>query len=339
MAQSKGKVLVTGASGFIASHLILDLLAQGYEVRGTVRHLQRAESLRANLLQHSDLAADLEFVEAQLTDVECWHQAVKGCDGIFHLASPVPTIQPKSPDELIAQSRGGVENVIGAANAEGIKRIIVTSTISALLDTQRVKGRVYTATDWADPSDKKLTPYALSKTLAEKAAWELAEKYDLDLTTINPGMVFGPALEADYGASLEVINKLLTGAVPMTPRIGYDIVDVRDVAILHRLAFEDESSVGQRLLCGAGFRWFSEIADLLRSELPAYAGIIPRNEMPVIMTRIFALFTRELFSFLNDLDSVRSMDCTPAIELGWKPRSPEEAIMDGAKSLIELDVL
>jgi dihydroflavonol-4-reductase len=336
---SKGKLLVTGASGFIAGHCILDLLDHGYEVRGTVRNMARAADLRSHLLAHSKLASNIEFVEAELTDAGCWDQAVDGCNGVFHIASPVPTILPKSPERLVAQAKNGAVNVIEAASRAGIKRIVVTSSILAVTDTEKVKERTYISTDWADPMDPKLNSYALSKTLSEKAAWNLADKNNLEMAVVNPGMVLGPALEPDYGSSLEAVNKFLTGAVPMIPKIGYDIVDVRDVATLHRIAYENSEAVNQRLLCGAGFRWFSEIAELLRKEFPDYEKKIARREMPLSLTHIFALFIREMTSFNNDLNVVRKMDCSPAIQLGWKPRSPEVAIIDGARSLINLGVV
>ncbi len=339
-----GKILVTGASGFIASHCILDLLQHGYEVRGTVRNRNRAKEVRDILVKHHAGASEMEFAVANLTSEDSWTEAIEGCDGVFHVASPVPTIQPKDASELIETARQGTLNVLSAAQTVGVKRVVLTSSVAAVMGSKKISEHTYTEDDWSDPEDPDLTPYAASKTIAEKAAWDSVTQ-DLEqgttlteLAVINPGMVLGPALEADYGSSLEVLYKLLTGGIPLVPKIGFEIVDVRDVAALHRLAFEHSDTAGKRFLCGAGFRWFIEIAELLHREFPEYKKI-PLSLMPNVLAKVFAIFIKEINTFINDLDTIKKMDCTPALDIGWHPRSPEEAILTGAKSLVELGVV
>lgn len=330
------KILVTGISGFIGSHCALDLLSHGYAVRGSLRDLSRADSVREMLARHGADTSRLEFTEASLTDWAAWPKAAEGCDGIFHIASPVPTIQPKNVDELIAPARDGTLNVLAAARQAGIKRVVQTSSVAAIFGGIS-EDRLYTSEDWSDPADPDLNPYALSKTIAEKAAWDFCAENGLSLSTINPAMVLGPALEADYGSSLEAITKLMRREVPLLPRFGFEIVDVRDVASLHRLVFDSKEAIGQRFIAANGFRWFREIASTLNSEFPDYQ--VPQREMPNWLTRLTGVFIKEIGSFINDLDLAKQLDIEPARKIGWQPRVPEEAILSGARSLVALGVL
>ncbi|MBQ75753.1 MAG: hypothetical protein CMQ20_12135 [Gammaproteobacteria bacterium] len=248
------KILVTGASGFIASHCILDLLQHGYAVRGTLRNLDRSEKLRDIIAKHHSGASEIEFAEANLTSADGWAEAIDGCDGVFHVASPVSAVLPKDSNELIEPARQGTVNVLTAAKNAGIKRVVLTSSAAAVTGSEKVSERTYTCDDWSDPLDSNLTAYSVSKTIAEKKAWEMAAGGGSELAVINPVVVLGPALETDYGTSLELLYKLLTGELPLVPNVGYEIVDVRDVATLHRLAFEHPEAAGQRFLCAAGFR-------------------------------------------------------------------------------------
>ncbi len=333
-----GKILVTGATGFIGGHCILDLLHHGYEVRGTLRDMSRADHLRSMLSAQMGEQVDIELVSASLTEEEGWSRAIAGCEGVFHLASPVPVVQPKDPFELIEPARQGTLNVLRAARDAGVRRVVLTSSVAAVQGTDRAAERTFTAEDWSDPHDPDLQPYSASKTVAELAAWQFVEDHDLELAVVNPALVLGPALEKDYGSSLEALYKLMTGEVPLIPRFGFEIVDVRDVVTLHRLVYETPEAAGKRFLCGAGFRWFIEVADLLRKEFPECRKI-PKRTMPNVLARVFAVFVKEIELFLDDLDKIKKLDCSPALDIGWHPRSPEEAIIDGARSLLELGIV
>ncbi len=339
------KILVTGASGFIGSHCVLELLNHGYEVRGSVRDLNRADELRGMLMKHNLAAGNMEFAAAELNDARSWIEAAQGCDGIFHAASPIPLEQPRNPEELIKPARQGTLNVLNAAKLAGIRRVILTSSVATVVGCDRNVDRTYSAEDWTDPTDRSLPPYSVSKVLAEQAAWDYISEQnksthnEIEISTINPALVLGPALERDYGSSLEAISKLLKGEVPMIPRFGFEIVDVRDVASLHRLAFEHPEAVGKRFLCGAGFMWFRDVARLLADEFPAFASKIPIRTMPNFLVSAFSLVIPELKFLLNDIEAKRRLDCTPAYAIGWQPRTPGEAILAGAKSLIELGIV
>ena len=274
-------ILVTGASGFIGCHCVLDLLNHGYQVRGSVKNLGRTNALEATLGTNGADTSKLGWVAASLTEPDNWSAAVEGCDAIFHVASPVPTIYPKDPAEVIETDTKGTLNVLEAAASQGINRVVLTSSVTAILGAIR-EDKVYTGNDWSDPRDPRTTPYAISKTLAERCAWDFCESKDISLTTIHPAMVLGPALETDYGSSLTALVKLLHREVPLLPRFGFEIVDVRDVAGLHRLALENTDAIGQRLIAANGFFWFREIAALLIDSYPGRK--IANREMPNWLT-------------------------------------------------------
>ena len=329
-------VLVTGASGFVGCHCVLDLLNHGYQVRGSVRNLDRTDALAATLNANGADTNNLCWVEASLTEPENWSAAVKGCDAIFHVASPVPTIQPKTPADVIEPAKQGTLNVLEAAASHGINRVVLTSSVTTIL-RGITEDKVYSGEDWSDPNDPNMSPYAISKTLAERCAWDFCESEGIFLTTIHPALVLGPALETDYGSSLTALVKLLRREVPLLPRFGFEIVDVRDVAGLHRLALENPDAVGKRLIAANGFLWFKEIAALLIYAYPDRR--IANREMPNWLSRLASLVVQELGGIINDLDVVQQFDNSPAINLGWRPRSPKEAILSGAKSLIDLGVV
>ncbi|HIG41554.1 MAG: NAD-dependent epimerase/dehydratase family protein [bacterium] len=334
------RILVTGASGFIAAHAILELLDHGYEVRGTLRDLSKAEHIRAVLGQYNHKASTIEFVSATLTDRNCWNAAVHGCDGIFHLASPVPIEQPRDPDELVIPARQGALNVLRAAQLAGIKRVVMTSSVYAVIYHANAESRKQTGNDWTDLSTPGLTPYAISKTVAEQAARDFAETADgIELVTVLPSLVLGPALEPDYGSSLEALLLLLNGSYPLLPKLGFAIVDVRDVASLLRIAYEAPEAAGQRLICSSDFRWFVDISKQLVNEFPDYKKQLPTRQIPNALVKVLARFDKVIAYILSDLDRVIEYDCTPAESLGWRPRSAEEAISAGARSLIELGLV
>ncbi|WP_084125944.1 SDR family NAD(P)-dependent oxidoreductase [Demequina sp. NBRC 110054] len=258
-------VLVTGASGFIAKHIVRELLENGHAVRAAVRSERRRAQVEALFP-----GASLTFVSLDLTSDEGWTEAMEGVDVLMHTASPFPTAPPKDPQELIRPAVGGTLRALAAAQAAGVTRVILTSTCGAIYKPAGDQwDRPKTREDWTDPEGPRTTPYEASKTLAERAAWDfVAEHPEMRLTTINPGMVFGPAMDADYGASLRTVEQLVTGEYPALPTMGMPVVDVRDVARIHVRAMTEEAAVGQRFPANAGAMTLPEMAQILRASYP-----------------------------------------------------------------------
>ena len=264
-------VLVTGGSGFIASHTILQLLAAGYQVRTTVRNLSREGDVRAMLKNGgADAGSRLSFVAADLMSDGGWPAAVAGCEYVLHIASPFPSSMPKDENELIVPAREGALRVLRAARDAGVKRVVMTSSFAAVGYGHPQGEALFTEKDWTDPSGADVMPYTKSKTLAERAAWEFIarEGAGLELAVVNPVGVFGPVLGPDYATSILLVEKMMDGALPGVPRMALGVVDVRDVADLHLRAMTNPAAKGERFLAVAGeFMWLIEIAQVLKARL------------------------------------------------------------------------
>ena len=267
---SPGIVLVTGGSGYIAGFCIAQLLLDGWHVRTTVRSLAKADQVRANIAKISAGAPSIEFFEADLNSDQGWDRAVAGIDFVLHVASPVTAIDPKSDDELIRPARDGALRVLHAARDAGVKRVVMTSSIAAIVHGHVARASAFTESDWTDETNRADSgPYDRSKTIAERAAWSWrdAQGGTLELVTINPSFVIGPVLGRDFSASLEIVKKLLDGSVPSLPRFGFDLVDVRDIARLHLLAMTTRSAAGQRFIGSGDYYSLKEIAGVLKQGL------------------------------------------------------------------------
>lgn len=337
------RVLVTGASGFVAQHLILQLLAKGHSVRGTLRSMKRAEEVRGVLAKHDARAKDIEFVEADLSSDAGWAEAVKGCEFVQHVASPFPAVHPKDEMELIRPARDGALRVLKAAKAAGVKRVVLTSSMAAIAYGHGDKrAEVSDETMWSNPEGPDNTPYTKSKTIAERAAWDYVngEGKGLELATINPTGIMGPALSADVSTSLEIPIRLLNGKTPGLPRLGFSFVDVRDVAECHVKAMEIPEAAGQRFLATEGFLWFSEAAAILRKAFPAYDSKIPKRNVPDWLLKVMAVFQPIYKQTVTELGRTRKASNAKATRvLGVTFRTAEEALIASAASLIDLKVV
>ena len=333
------KIFVTGASGFIGSHCVIDLLEHGYQVVGTIRDMSREKTLR-KIFSKLRLDNDkVNFKKADLKNAEAVLSAMNGCDGIFHIASPVPIIQPKTRNEIseiIKVAKLGTLNVLNAAIKQGVDRVILTSSVTTIFGSEQEK-TTYNSSDWTDYEGKNANPYSKSKIIAEQAAWNFCDKNLINLTTIHPSLVLGPALEADYGSSLEAIIKILRKELPLIPNFGFEIVDVRDTASLHRIAMESPLAIGKRLLASKDFIWFKSIANIIDSYYPGRN--IPKKVMPNLLTKALSYFVPELRQITKDLGKEKRLDNQESIKLGWAPRRLEETIIDSAESLIRLKLV
>jgi dihydroflavonol-4-reductase len=337
-------ILVTGGSGFIGSHTILQLLAAGHEVRTTVRSLKREGDVRAMLKEGGAIpGARLSFVAADLLGDAGWSDAVAGCEYVLHVASPIPPNVPKHEDELIVPARDGTLRVLRAARGAGVKRVVVTSSFAAIGYGQKPRQTPFDETDWTDPSGDDVRPYVKSKALAERAAWDFMarEGGDLELSVVNPVGVFGPVLGPDYSASILVVQRLMDGAMPGCPQLYFGIVDVRDVADLHIRAMTHPAAKGERFLAVAGESMsIVGIAKVLKARMGAAARRVPTRQLPNWLVRLVALRDPAVKQVLPELGKIKHATNEKARRvLGWAPRSNEEALVATAESMVRLGLL
>jgi len=338
-------VLVTGASGFIAMHCILQLLEQGYRVRGTLRTPSREAKLRQTFAKHTNADDKLEFVTTDLTKDEGWDDAAKDCRYILHVASPFPSQEPKHEDELIVPAVDGTLRVLKAAVGAGVKRVVLTSSLAAVLyGHPRDGSKVFDENDWSR-TDKNIGAYQKSKTLAERAAWDfvngLGSDNKLELAVINPGSVFGPILDEDYGTSGEVVRRLMRREIPGCPNLGWAPVDVRDVAAAHLAAMTIPEAAGERFCCALDHHaWIYDIAQILNKHFASRGYKIPTRKLPDFLIRLVALFDKTVRSRVNNLGE-RSDISNAHIKkiLNWQPRSLEEMVVAMGESMIEHGVV
>jgi dihydroflavonol-4-reductase len=337
-------VLVTGGSGFIGVHTILQLLTAGHQVRTTVRKPDRGKDVLAMLRQDGASSVDdVTFFTADLESDAGWADAAIGSDYVLHVASPLPTHVPRDENELIIPAREGTLRVLRAARDAGVRRVVVTSSFAAIGYGHQPQSRPSDETDWTNLDGADVQPYVKSKTLAERAAWDFMarEGGGLELSVVNPVGVFGPALGPDYSGSISIIKMLMDGAMPAAPKIYFGLVDVRDVADLHLRAMTSPAAKGERFLAVAGeIMSLHQIALVLRERLGAAAARVPRFEAPNWLVRVAALAIPQLRDALPQLGRIRPASNRKAVEtLGWTPRPNEEIIMATADSLLKLGLL
>ncbi|PZN97223.1 MAG: epimerase [Alphaproteobacteria bacterium] len=329
---SKGVVLVTGASGYIAGFIIKQLLTDGWAVRGTIRNLARADAVRASLG-----APDLPLFAVDLGSDDGWEEAMAGCDYVQHIASPIPDREPRDEQDLIRPAREGALRALAAAKGAGVKRVVMTSSMAAIAYGHPEPRPVFDESHWTDPTNPDTYAYIRSKTYAERAARDWMAKYGIgmEFVTINPSAVLGPVLGGDFSPSLEVVKKLLDGALPGLPRLGFAVVDVRDVADLHIRAMTAPAMNNERFIAAGKFMWMGDVADVLKIRLGDRAKRVPTRALPDWLLRIAARFDPTVRMVVPELGKVR--ECTSAharAVLGWTPRPEEETIVDCAESLI-----
>jgi nucleoside-diphosphate-sugar epimerase len=337
-------VLVTGGSGFIGSHCILQLLEAGHQVRTTVRNLKREDDVRAMLrVGGAEPGEQLSFFAADLESDAGWAQAVAGCDYVLHVASPFPPGLPKHEDDLIIPAREGALRVLRASRDAGVKRVVLTSSFAAIGYGQEVRTKPFDETNWTNINGGDVQPYAKSKTLAERAAWDfiMREGGALELSVVNPVGVFGPVLGPDYSTSIVLVQRLMDGAVPGCPKLRFGVVDVRDVADLHLRAMTDPAARNERFLAVAGdFMSILDIAKVLKARMGAAGKRVPTRELPNWLIRVVAMRDKTVAQIVPELGRNRNATGEKARRvLGWQPRSNEDALVATAESLIRLGLL
>lgn len=317
--ESRKTVLVTGGTGFVGIHTILQLLQQGYKVKTTIRSLAKKDVVLKALEEGgiTDFTL-LSFYETDLTSDRNWDEAVKGCDYVLHVASPFPAQDPKDENELIIPARDGALRVLKASRGAGVKRVVLTSSFAAVGYSNDTKGHIFTEKDWTDV-DADLPPYIKSKTVAEKTAWEFIEKEGngMELTVINPVGIFGPIVGGISSASLDIaVAGIIDGTTNYNPNFTMGVVDVRDVADIHIKAMLHPNAAGERFIATSeGVMAFYDVAQLIKAKRPEYSSSI-----------------QDLSPIGRDFYKEISNEKAKTI-LHWIPKSREEALLASADSL------
>lgn len=334
-------VLVTSASGFIATHIIKQLQESNYKVRGVVPNLEDEKKIEHLHTLCPEAEVKLELVQADTSKADAWEEPIKDAQYVIHVISPFPKNNSKDDNELVQPAVDETLAVLKACvAAKTVKRVLMTSSTAAILSHSDAgsDNKVYTEEDWSDPT--KLDPYGKCKTLAEKAAWayvkELPEEEKLALTVINPSYVMGPVLPGTRCFSSEVVKVLLERDIPVVPKLNFSIVDVRDVAAAHVKAMTMEEAAGKRFIVNASEMWMKDIAQVLVKEFKSQGYNVPTMNCPNFVLQLRSLYDKTVKKFLPQVGKVLKLDNTQMKDtLKITPRESKETIIDMAYSLIE----
>ena len=333
------KVLVTGGSGFIALHCIDQLLEKGFMVRTTIRSESRKDEIIKAMDKYPNLDQNLEFHICDLLEDKGWDVAVEGCDYVLHVASPFILEVPSDEDVLIRPAVDGTLRVLNACSKANVKKVVLTSSVAAVAYGHGDE-KTFDESDWSNAGeDSGITPYAKSKTLAEKAAWEFVDKLyadnKFDFTVINPVGVFGPMLTSDMGTSNSLVSKLINGELPACPATHMGYVDVRDVAKAHVFSMLNSSTNNKRIIVSESEMFFVDVGRILND-----AGFkkSPTRQMPNWLVKFLALFIKELSGVTKSLGKRVDTDKSLAKSLfDWEYISAKDSIIDTAKQLSTTD--
>jgi len=308
------RVLLTGISGYIGQHCGAELLNQGFEVVGTVRSLAKAEATKTAIAAAAPVE-NLSFVEADLLADDGWDTAMEGCTFVMHVASPFVLSEPKDENDLITPAVEGTRRVVEAAMRAQIRRVVLTSSIFAMI-AGKESGR-YGTDSWSDIT-ANIGAYSMSKTLAERVAWEIVDGSSMELTVINPGAVYGPSLGAQVdGQAVTLIKDIIGGKMPMIPNIAMGMVDVRDVARLHVAALTATGAAGHRFIAATSEPIeMVQVAEILRN---AGYSRVPSLKAPDMVLKAMSLFDRQIKGMLPYLGRKIAFDTRSTVDtLGWQ---------------------
>jgi dihydroflavonol-4-reductase len=339
----KDKVLLTGISGWIAKHTAIELLNKGYEVLGTVRNKDLIDQTKETIKKHAPIEK-LSFIELDLLKDDGWDEAAKGCKYIFHIASPFPMKVSRDREFLLPVAVDGTLRVLNAGINAGVEQIIKTSSIVAMFrKPNRSNPYTFGENDWTDENwIEGVNDYFLSKTKAEKAAWELMESKGLKskLTTINPGGVFGDALDKKGGTSIEYVRQFLKGKFPGAPKFAVLISDVKDIAKAHVACIGNNKVGGRRLIVGKEVKKLVELSQLMAEAMPEYAKKLPKKELPNFMVKLISYIDSSAKMMIPDLGILMQTDTSYAEELlGFKFKPAKDCITENAKSVVQLGLV
>ena len=333
------KVLLTGISGYIANHCAVELLKNGYSVRGSLRSFSKKEKVIDAISREIGPKDNLEFCELDLLNDKGWDKAMEGCEFVLHVASPFEMIEPKDENEYIRPAVDGTLRALKAAKKSGVKRVVLTSSMVSMLgDADKSINIDYNS--WTNVKAKNISAYAKSKTLAEKSAWDFIKKQNkenpMQLSVVNPGPVFGPTISGDLGgASMGMFKNMIVGKMPMVPKSSINMSDVRDVAKIHVLALENKNANGKRFIVTTEKPYsFQELAQILKSN--GYDKVSTKLA-PNFLLKFISNFDREAKSMRAFIGKTYNGDVSSTIEtFDWRPISLEKTLLDTAKSIEDL---
>ncbi len=333
-------ILVTGASGFVGKWCVVKLLEKGYCVRGTIRSDAKAAQVRNTVgkLVGADAASRLELVKADILSDAGWTEAMTGVSAVLHVATAIRGDEPRDQSLVIRPAIEGTARVLKFAHERGIRRVVLTSSIATVGygHGQTSGTRTYDETYFTNLEAMRWNwAYCIGKTKAERAAWEYAKANGMELTTIHPGAIIGPALDDDASISVGLVSGLLDNSTPALPSNGFSIIDVRDVADMHVAALEHPEAIGLRYLATAEYMPFPQVAKVLQ-ELYPEKQIVQRT-VPDWIIRIVAAFGGPARQIINDIGNVKIFDGRKGEALMGHPYiSARESIHDTAESVIRL---
>uniref|UniRef100_A0A2C9U015 NAD-dependent epimerase/dehydratase domain-containing protein n=1 Tax=Manihot esculenta TaxID=3983 RepID=A0A2C9U015_MANES len=317
MAATKGKLCVTGAGGYLGSWVVQLLLSKGYSVHGTVR--EPADAKYAHLSKLEKASDNLKLFKADLLDYNSLYSAVEGCSGVFHVASPVPSITVPNPEvELMDPAVKGTLNVLEVCAQVKVKRVVVVSSGAAVsMNPSWPKGKVMDESCWSNEEYCTSTKnwYCLSKTKAESQAFEYAKQSGLDVVTVCPTLIWGPILQSTVNASSMALIKLLKGYETVENKFRL-VVDVRDVAEALLLAYEKPEAEG-RYICSAHAVWTKDLVEKLRSIYPGFN--YPKN--------------------FSEGGEEQKLSSEKLKRLGWRYRTLEETLIDSVERYHKTEIL
>jgi len=330
------KVLVTGATGFIGLHCVQQLLDQGYQVNGTLRSIDRKDEVLESLKNHNTSVERLSLFEVDLLSDDGWDAAIEGCDYLLHIASPF-VLTNESLEFFVKPAVEGATRALKFAQKHNVKKVVLTSSFAAIGDTFDGT-QSFDESHWSDTTNDRMTFYAISKTLAEQAAWDYVKENNVDfkLSVINPTAVTGPSLSQDVGISNALILRMLNGSMPALAKIHFGYVDVRDVAKAHILAMTNSASDGGRFILSEKEMWMHETAKVLTDN--GYKA--PSKILPNWLVKFIAIFNGDMVAVSKMAGKNRDCHSTKAKDiLGWDPMPAEESILATAKQLKEFNLV
>ncbi len=326
------KVFVSGGSGYIAMYCIKILLEKGYDVITSVRKESQIDLIKKSLHKHNVALENLKFTILDLLKDEGWDDALKGCEYVLHVASPVI---PGDVDEdsLVKPAVEGMTRCLKAAIKNGAKKFVQTSSYAAIYGNDKSE---HGDNDWTDLSNKNLLPYEISKTKSEKKMWEMVEKSDITACAINPVLVLGPSLSGVLSMSNRLTIKKLFN-LPFVPDMAISVVGVMDVADAHVRAMESTKSNGKRFLLSEKTIKLIELTNILKK---AGFNKVPSMVIPNFVFKFLALFIPSMRSIAKRLGTFETLQTKNANELlEWFPNSADTEIINSAKQLYDVGIL